>query len=169
MENKQNSESLRVSAIPQEYQDGVRRAQSTLVEASNQPQIPALPSHKTGIGVKGTTPEVQPSKFQNTNTPYLARVFEVTAQIIDKMGIRDSISEIDTFILDLVKERNWVDNDSSYQDVLQELYASLGLHRNLDVFMKIEKMVHGVRLLRLQNLHKRRDKEIQEELNKKVK
>jgi hypothetical protein len=107
-----------------------------------------------------------PSAFSGTEKPYLARLFEMGTQEILQLGLRDSLANVDTFILDLVKERKWTDTEDSYNRVLSELKNNLGIDPNLQPLLTLERLNRGVRLLSLQRMHRRRGEQIQKQLTK---
>lgn len=85
---------------------------------------------------------------------------------ITQIGLGQNLKQVDSFILSLVKERNWVDTKESYESVLQEIKNSLGIHPNLQPLLVLERLSKGVALLRLQRFHKRRDAEIQKSITR---
>lgn len=86
------------------------------------------------------------------------------SQEILQLGLRDSLALVDSYVLQLVKERNWVDTGDSYQKILSELKENLGIHPNLQPLLTLERLAKGVALLRLQAKHRRRDREIQNQI-----
>lgn len=80
---------------------------------------------------------------------------------IRNLELLPSINEVDSYIMGLVKSRNWVDTKESYKDILKELRTNLGLHRNLEPLRLLELLRDGVRLLRLQADLRQRDADIQ--------
>lgn len=110
--------------------------------------------------------EPGPSGFHDTEKPYLARILNIPQDIISSLNLWLDIKEVDSFILDLIKERQWKDDKQSYQDILDELQLNLNIHKNLDYISLIERLTEGVKLLKLQRMHKRREGEIQKQINK---
>ena len=107
-----------------------------------------------------------PSAFEGTDRPYLARVFDINTVEIRDLGLREQLADVDSYILALVKERKWVDTESSYRLVLEELKNNLGFHPNLEPLRLLGLLSKGVRLLKLQTKHRRRDAEIQKAIQK---
>lgn len=87
-------------------------------------------------------------------------------QEILQLGLSEKLSTVDSYILKIVRERNWTDTKESYGKVLDELKMNLGIHPNLQPLIVLERLSKSVKLLRLQNMHKRRDKEIQKAILK---
>jgi len=83
------------------------------------------------------------------------------SQEIVQLGLGDALSSVDSYILGLVKERQWVDTEDSYRSVLTELKQNLGIDARLQPLLALERLSKGVKLLRLQKMHRRRDQEIQ--------
>lgn len=83
-----------------------------------------------------------------------------------EMGLGPSLQSVDSYILGLVKERQWVDTASSYNRILTELKANLGIDPDLQPLLALERLAKGVALLRLQKMHRRRDVEIQKAIQK---
>lgn len=129
---------------------------------------PSLPlEHITSDTVeKSSEQSLGPSAFEGTAQPFLARVFGINTTEIQQLGIGTNLSEVDSFILGLVKERNWVDNEHSYNRVLSELKANLGIDESLQPLLALERLTKGVKLLRLQKFHRRRDQEILKQIQK---
>lgn len=107
-----------------------------------------------------------PSAFSGTERPFFARLMGFTGIEILQLGLKNDIQSVDTFILGLAKERKWADTVDSYNTILEELRTNLGLHRNLEPLVLLERLSRGVTLLRLQTMHRRRDAEIQRSINK---
>ena len=140
---------------------GGRSAYNTQVKVSDTKPIKALPLTSAGssdTGDKDICPA--PSALANSKTPYLARHFKLEGDIIRAEGILPKIKEIDNYILALVKERNWVDNEDSYKDILKEITKSLGLNENLDVLTRLEKLLLGTRLIGKQRFYEKMAKSL---------
>lgn len=82
------------------------------------------------------------------------------SQDILNFGLKDIIGVVDNYVLGLVKERNWVDTKDSYNRVLTELKTNLGIDPSLQPLIVLERLARGVKLLRLQQMHRRRDAQI---------
>jgi hypothetical protein len=93
--------------------------------------------------------------MENTNEPFLARQLKLERDILQDTDVLPKLKQIDSYILSLVKERQWVDNEASYQDILKEISKSLGLDEHLDVFARIDKLLMGTKLLKEQRFHER--------------
>jgi isocitrate/isopropylmalate dehydrogenase len=83
-----------------------------------------------------------------------------------QLGLRDSLAEVDSFVMGIVNERKWTDSNDSYQKVLNELKDNLGIHPNLEPLRALKILDKGVRLLRLQTMHRRRAEQIQKAIIK---
>lgn len=102
-----------------------------------------------------------PSAFEGTEQPYLARFLGISTTEMRQLELAQKISDVDSYILALVKSRNWVDTNDSYRLVFEELRNNLGFHPNLEPLRLLGLLHDGVRLLKLQAKHRRRDAEIQ--------
>jgi len=107
-----------------------------------------------------------PSAFENTGNPYLARLFDINTTEILQLGLGDKLQLVDSYVLGLVRQRQWVDNKDSYTRVLTELKHNLGVDESLEPLIALERLERGVKLLQLQNMHRRRDAQIQKQLQK---
>ena len=152
---------------------GARYSQTILVQDSSPSgsESPEMVSGEkahilTDVPDKESQKDLGPSAFEGTGNPYLAKVFEITSTDIRNLSLGEPLETVDSFILSLVKERNWVDNADSYNRVLAELRSNLGIDPNLQPLIALERLAKGVKLLRLQNMHRRRDQQIQKQINK---
>jgi hypothetical protein len=114
----------------------------------------------------GEKPDIGPSGLQNTDRPYLTTVLDIPLGAIDQWQLDRTIREVDGYILDIITERKWADTRESYASILEELKSNLGLHHNLDPYRTLELLTHGIRLLKLQKKHRRREEEIQREITR---
>lgn len=110
--------------------------------------------------------DLGPSAFSATSRPYLARVLDFSTTDIRDLELSRSIQEVDSFILDLAKERELTDTRNVYEDILQEIKMNLGIHPDLEPLRVLERLTKGVRLLRQQNVHKKIVRRIQEQIEK---
>lgn len=145
----------------------MRYAKSTSAPVST-PDSPDLPREHVTVDAP-TADELSslgPSAFEGTGNPYLAKVFGMSSTEIRDLSLGEPLATVDSYILALVKERNWVDNADSYQRVLAELKSNLGIDPSIMPLIALERLAKGVGLLRLQNMHKRRDQEIQNAISR---
>ena len=144
---------------------GGRFSAATRVTASA-PEVTSQEPASTGssnLGDKDIT--TSPAKLHLSEAPYLARHLKLERDIIKEIGY-PQIREIDSYILSLVKERQWVDTEESYQTILKEISKSLGLNEHLDVFARIDKLLLGTRLLSKQRRHEKLARQFKSELEK---
>lgn len=148
------------------FPPGTKFSSPTSEQAS--PESISLPlEHVTSDGIeKSAEKGLGPSAFEGTGNPFLARVFSISTTEIQQLELGKSLGDVDSFILGLVKERNWVDNEHSYNRVLSELKANLGIDESLQPLLALERLSKGVKLLRLQKFHRRRDQEILKQIQK---
>lgn len=120
----------------------------------------------TDVPDQASQKDLGPSAFEGTGNPYLAKVFGINSTEILQLSLGEPLATVDSYILALVKERNWVDNADSYNRVLAELKSNLGIDPSIMPLIALERLAKGVGLLRLQNMHKRRDQEIQQAISR---
>lgn len=109
---------------------------------------------------------IGPSALSGTARPYLARVLDFSTTEMRELDLTEKVNFVDSYVLALVKERNWADTQDSYNEILDELKMNLGFHRNLDSLRLIELLAKGVNLLVLQKKHRKRDEEIQRQIDR---
>lgn len=147
---------------PKSYPPGTKFSQATSEQGSASNVASVDPAYITSDTVdQASQKDLGPSAFEGTESPYLAKVFGFNTTEILQLGLRDPIATVDSFVLALVKERNWVDTTDSYSRVLSELKTNLGIDESLQPLIALERLVKGVKLLSLQKMHRRRDSEIQ--------
>ena len=149
------------------YPPGTKFSQS-ISEQGFRSDIPSAPlAHVTSDTIDQESQKgIGPSALEGTESPYLAKVFGFNTTEILQLGLRDSLASVDSFVLALVKERNWVDTTDSYNRVLSELKQNLGIDPSLQPLIALERLAKGVKLLRLQKMHRRRDQQIQKQITK---
>ena len=149
---------------------GARYSRTILGQDSNPENSEVVSGEKavilTDVPDQDSQKDLGPSAFEGTGNPYLAKVFGINSTEIRDLSLGEPLSTVDSFILSLVKERNWVDNADSYNRVLSELKQNLGIDPSLQPLIALEKLVKGVKLLSLQRMHRRRDQQIQKQINK---
>jgi len=84
---------------------------------------------------------------------------------IRQLEIGRELAEVDNFILEEMKSREWKDTPEGYMDILTELKTNLGVNENLENLRALELLNKGIRLLRVQKLYRERSKQIQEQIN----
>jgi hypothetical protein len=147
-------------------QSGARYSRTILVKDS-EPVIDGEKAFITSDAVdKESEKGVGPSAFEGTENPFITRVFDINTTEIAQLGLKDAFIEVDSYILGLVRQRQWVDNESSYRRVLTELKQNLGIDESLVSLIALERLSKGVKLLKLQNMHRRREAQIQKQLQK---
>lgn len=144
----------------------MRYSRSILEEVSNEP--PAKDGPKVFQTDTGERKEdsLGPSAYQNTARPFLARLFDMGSQEILQLGLREPLQVVDEYVLQTIQKRSWTDTQDSYQKVLTELREILGIHPNVENLIALERLAKGVKLLRLQSMHRRRNEEIFKQLTK---
>lgn len=93
--------------------------------------------------------------MENSKQPFLARQLSIEKDILREANLLKRVQEIDSYIISLVKERQWVDTEESYNAILKEISKSLGLNEHLDLFARIDKLLLGTKLLKEQRYYEK--------------
>lgn len=155
----QENESQTSSQLPTPKLDGVRYSKGLSPEVSS-PSIPEIPAAErktiTSDGIdKQAEENLGPSAFSNTDRPFLARLFELGSQEIMQMGLQHELDTVDSYILEIMEERQWKDNKESYAAILLEIKNNAGINENVQDLIVLKKLSKIVPLLKAQREYKK--------------